>query len=425
MLTTNLNNGIKVVIDDNKYINSALIGILVKSGSIYETKDNIGISHFIEHMLFKGTTNRSSREIAEEIDFVGGQINAFTTKEHTFIYAKVPYKHMNLAIDIIYDMLMNSLFLEADIQKEKKVIIEEIKMYKDLPDDLVFEMMSEIMFKDNPLSFPILGTENTVNNISRNEIIKYYRNRYNGENFVISIAGNVDTEDIIYQLNNKFEKFRNNNFCDETSKNNIPSSQSKVVIKGEVKKTEQLNLCFAIPYCSTYSNDYFEGLLVNNYIGGSMSSILYQIIREDLGLAYEIESSVETYKDAGLLEIYVALDSKNAIDVLEIIKKELVNLYKNKIGAYHIDKYKEQLIGNYLLSIENPFNKLYDNGKELLDIGFIDADDKIINQINQISEESVSKFIDKYFTLNQVFLTYVGNIKNKIKFEQNIHDIFS
>ena len=423
MLVTSLDNGIKVVIDNTKYINSALIGILIKSGSIYEKKEILGISHFIEHMLFKGTTNRTNREIAEEIDFVGGQINAFTTKEHTCIYSKVPYKHINLAIDIIHDMLANSLFLDSDILKEKNIITEEIKMYKDLPDDLVFEIMSEIMFKDTPLSFPILGTEHTVNNINRNEIKKYYNNRYAAENIVISIAGNVDVENIIDQLNNKFNSFTNS-FLEQTSENEVSSNHSNLVIKGEVKKTEQLNLCLGIPYCSTYSDDYFEGLLVNNYIGGSMSSILYQIIREDLGLAYEIESSVETYKDAGLLEIYVALDSKNAIDVLKIIKRELMNLYKDKVCANHIEKYKEQLIGSYLLSIDNPFNKMYDNGKELLDIGSIENHDKIINHINKISEKSVSKFIDQYFSLNKIFISYVGNIKNKIKFEQKIQDVF-
>jgi len=427
MLITSLDNGIKVTIDNNKYVNSALIGILIKSGSIYENKEILGISHFIEHMLFKGTQNRTNREIAEEIDFVGGQINAFTTKEHTCIYSKVPYKYINLAIDIIYDMLANSLFLDSDILKEKNVITEEIKMYKDLPDDLVFEMMSEIMFKDIPLSFPILGTESTINNINRNEIKEYYNNRYTAENIVISIAGNVDVENIIHQLNSRFNKFNNNKSNKSEIKfneNKISENNLNLIIKGEFKKTEQLNLCLAIPYCSTYADDYFEGLLVNNYLGGSMSSILYQIIREELGLAYEIESSVETYKNAGMLEIYLALDSKNAIDVLKIIKRELINLYNNKICANHVEKYKEQLIGSYLLSIDNPFNKMYDNGKELLDIGFIDNHDKIINHIDKISVNSVSQFIDKYFSLNKVFLTYVGNIKNKIKFEQNIKDVF-
>ncbi|MBC7087314.1 MAG: insulinase family protein [Tissierellales bacterium] len=425
MLITNLDNGIKVVIESNKYVNSANLGILVKSGSIYESFDKIGISHFIEHMLFKGTTNRTNRDIAEEIDFIGGQINAFTTKEHTCLYSKVPFNHLTLAVDILSDMLMHPLFSPSEIEKEKKVIIEEIKMYNDLPEDIVFEMMSKVMFKNNPLSYPILGVDDSVKNINYNNIIEYYNERYTPENIVITISGNVNIDDAIFQLNEKFSEFTNkhNNLTENLIINY--ENNKKLEIEGVRKKTEQLHLCFALPYCGSYSEDYFTGLLVNNYIGGSMSSVLYQTVREELGLAYEIESSVETYKEAGALEIYVALDATNASNVLEIICRVLNDLKDNNMSYHYIEKFKGQLIGNHLLSVENPFNKMYDNGKELLDIGNVIEDSQILKSINDISIDSVSRFIDKYFNNNKKFITYVGNIKNKSKFESKIIDILN
>ena len=210
-----LDNGIRTIMQRVPYLNSITLGIIIESGSFYEDKNNNGVSHFIEHMLFKGTKNRSARQIAEAIDDIGGQINAFTSKEHTCYYAKVLSEHLPIAVDVLSDMLNNSTFDENEIEKEKGVIIEEINMYQDFPEDLAFELLNELLYDKMSLAMPILGTEKTVKSFTRDQIVKYFYEKYNPKRMVIAAAGNLDEKEAYNLLNEKFGSFNSNNFSDK------------------------------------------------------------------------------------------------------------------------------------------------------------------------------------------------------------------
>lgn len=284
-----LKNGIKLIMHPIDYLKSATVGIIIKTGSYYENAENNGISHFLEHMLFKGTKNLSSKEIAEKIDDIGGQLNAFTSKEHTCFYAKVLGEHIDIGIDVLNDMLTNSIFDPIEIEKEKGVISEEISMYQDFPEDLVFEILNTNMLKNTSLSMPILGIEDTIKTFNRDILLNYFREHYNSKNMVISVVGNFNPQDILDKLNDTFGLLNEsngvkNNIVDfDLSKNNT--------IEGINKDIEQLNLCLGFYGPETYSKDMFPVLIVNNILGGTMSSRLFQKIREEKGLVYTIESS--------------------------------------------------------------------------------------------------------------------------------------
>lgn len=260
-----LDNGIKVVMETIEYVNSVTIGIIVDNGSINEDKENNGISHFIEHMLFKGTKNRTPKQIAESIDDIGGQLNAFTGKEQTCFYAKVLDQHLPIAIDVLGDMFNNSLFLKEDIEKEKGVILEEINMYEDSPEDLVFEVLNDIMFEGTSLELPILGTQNSIRNINRENLLDYFYRNYNPEDIIVSIAGKFNPKEVIKLLNMNFGSF--NNTIKAKPSNFEHTYQYSNKIKGINKKIEQLNICIGLEGVNNTSEDIHPILVLNNIFG--------------------------------------------------------------------------------------------------------------------------------------------------------------
>ena len=304
-LIDKLDNGIRVVMEDIPYVNSVSIGIIIYTGSIKEDKLNFGVSHFIEHMLFKGTQNRTARDIAELIDNIGGQLNAFTGKESTCYYAKVLYNHYDIALDILSDMLCNSAFAEEEIEKEKSVIIEEINMYLDLPEDLASETLNELMFENTSLGHPILGTIESIKGMNREKILEFFYTNYIPENIVISVAGKVNPKEILKELNNYFGMLNNTNKFKKH--NNIINNSYFFTnkLKGIHRNTEQLNLCIGMEGVSYVSNKIESLLVLNNVFGGSMSSRLFQKIREELAIAYIIESFPSPFKDVGVFNMYV------------------------------------------------------------------------------------------------------------------------
>lgn len=302
-----LDNGIQVVMEQIDYVNSVSIGLIIKNGSIYEDKSNNGVSHFIEHMLFKGTRIRTAKEIAESIDNIGGQLNAFTGKEQTCFYAKVLDHHLPIAINVLGDMISNSLFDPDEIQKEKGVIIEEINMYLDEPEDLVYELLNELMFKNSSLEYPILGTEKSVASLNRKAILDYFYDNYTADNIVISLAGKLDPKEAMKLLNYNFNSIKDkiSPIKENTLKNYIYTNN----IKGIKKNIEQLNFCIGMEGVNVTSYDIHPTMVMNNVFGGSMSSRLFQSIREDNGLAYSVYSNLSPYKETGIFSIYVGLKS--------------------------------------------------------------------------------------------------------------------
>jgi predicted Zn-dependent peptidase len=422
-LKDKLDNGIRVVMEKISYVNSVSIGILINNGSIKEDKHLNGVSHFIEHMLFKGTINRTAKDLAEAIDNIGGQINAFTGSEYTCYYVKVLDNHLPIAIEVLSDMLNNSKFDYDDIEKEKGVIFEEINMYLDSPEDIVYDILSEIMFENTSLSLPILGSYETVSNLNRETILKYYNDHYTAENMVISIVGNFNSKDTIEMLNDHFYKnYLSTNDSITSLDHRIPKLSQK--LRYQLKDTEQLNFCLGMEGVKRGSDDIYPLLVMNNIFGGSMSSRLFQKIREDKGLVYSVYSHPTSFQNIGTFTIYAGLSAEQIINVAKLIKEDIENLKVNLISKEELKKSKEQLKGNYILGMESTFSRMLDIGKSELLLGKILSPEEILNKISKVYMDDIEKVVSTVFNKDKYNIAYVGNIPNYKKIDESLKEIF-
>lgn len=419
-----LDNGIKVVMERIEYVNSVTIGVIIDNGSVRESLDNNGVSHLIEHMLFKGTKSKSPKQIAESIDDIGGQLNAFTGKEQTCYFSKVLDQHLPIAIEVLGDMLNNSLFRHEDIEKEKSVVLEEINMYEDSPDDLVFELLNDIMFEGTSLQLPILGTAKSISKLNRNNILEYFYRNYNPTDIIISIAGKFDTKETIKRLNASFGSFNDANIFEPVeTKKQIYKFENK--IKGIRKDVEQLNLCIGLEGVDNNSDDIQAVLVLNNIFGGSMSSRLFQKIREDRGLVYEVDSHLSTYNDTGIYSIYAGLNPIYLEEVAELINEEIENLKRNLISKHELTKSKEQLKGSYMLGMEGTFNRMFEIGKSMSLFNRIETPLEILNKIDKVEIEDIERIINKIFNKDRLNIAYVGKIANPSAEEERLKNIFN
>ncbi|GAB7388269.1 pitrilysin family protein [Bacillaceae bacterium] len=380
-----LRNGVRVVIERIPSVRSVALGIWVGTGSKYESIHNNGISHFIEHMLFKGTKNRTAREIAEAFDEIGGNVNAFTSKEYTCYYAKVLDQHTPLALEILADMFFNSLFEPEELEKEKKVVIEEIRMYEDTPDDLVHELIAEATFTDHPLGFRILGTEETVRSFTREHLLEYIDHHYTPDQTVVTAAGNLD-DSFLPLVERYFSHFERKNL----RKNVLPASfTAKELIRK--KETEQAHLCLALPGYPAGHELIYSLILLNNVLGGSMSSRLFQEVREEKGLAYSVFSYHSSFSDTGSFTIYAGTAPEQVDQVVEIIGNILVDLRDKGIKESELAKGKEQLKGSLMLNLESTNSRMSRLGKNELLLGYHLTLDEILQKIDEITLDSVKE----------------------------------
>jgi len=412
-----LENGVRVVCEKIPYLRSVSIGIWVGTGSRNESQSNNGISHFIEHMLFKGTDNRSAREIADSIDSIGGQLNAFTGKECTCYYTKTLDSHADIALDVLSDMFFNSRFEEKDIEVEKKVILEEIGMHEDSPEELVHDILSETVWEDNSLGLPILGTRETLLNINKDKIKAYINERYLPQNTVIAVAGNFEEDRIIDVIK---EKFGGWNASGKDSKT-IEDAKFKVNSKIKVKDTEQIHICMGFEGVAHGSDELYPLLAVNNVLGGGMSSRMFQKIREEKGLVYSIYSYPSSYKNAGLFTIYAGMNAEHLEKVVELIIKEIKILIKEGISKDELEKSREQLKGSYILGLESTSSRMNSIGKAEVLMGSIYTPDEILKKIDAVNQESVERVIKQIFCLDKISFAIVGNIKKEIDIRKIIN----
>ncbi|WP_455543891.1 M16 family metallopeptidase [Intestinibacter sp.] len=399
-----LKNGLTIIGEEIPYLKSISLGIWIKAGSIMETKENSGVSHFIEHMLFKGTTNRTSKQLAREIDNLGGEINAFTSKECTCFYVKLLDEHIGIGIDVLSDMILNSRFDEQDITKEKSVILEELKMYEDSPDDLVYDLLLENIYKDHSLGMNILGDRNTLKNFERKNILDYYNKYYVPNNSIISICGNFKFEEIVKQIEDKFKTWESKQIYTQFTK---PKFNPCIVKKN--KDIEQVNLAInldAIPM--TNDREVYALSVVNNIFGGSISSRLFQKIREEKGLAYSIYSSQTLYQDCGELGIFASTSTENIEEVYKLILEEIELIRTEYISLQEIHESKEQLKGSYMLDLESTSSRMMSNGKNLLMRNKVDEEQDIIDYINAVEYDDVVKIIKKVFNPDKLGVCIVG-----------------
>ncbi|WP_073148639.1 M16 family metallopeptidase [Paramaledivibacter caminithermalis] len=401
-----LNNGIKVITRKLSHVRSVSIGIWVRTGSVSENIYNNGISHFIEHMLFKGTFDRTAKEIASDMDSIGGQINAFTSKEYTCYYSKVLDSHMDIAIDILSDMILNSKFDENDIIKEKSVIYEEISMYEDSPEDLVYDSLSKVIFNGHSLGLPILGTQDSIESLSKQDLVNYMKTNYNRDSIAIAVAGSFDESNLIKELNRKFGWYA----FESSDERNIekPIFHSNYIYRS--KDIEQIHLCIGFNGVANDGDIIYPLYILNNIFGGSMSSRLFQIIREEHGLAYSIYSHPSFYKNFGLFTIYVSLNPSQLKKVTELITIEINKLVNNYITKEELNRAKEQLKGNYILGLESTssimtmLGKYEIFGKKIKSIG------EVLKSIDSVNMSDMENIINKIFKGDKFSLSIVGKL---------------
>ncbi len=409
-----LDNGITVVMEKMPSVRSVSFGIFVKNGSRNENNKTNGISHFIEHLMFKGTKNRSAKQIADDMDSVGGQINAYTTKEYTCYYTKTLDTHFDMALDVLADMYFNSLFSDEDISKERNVIIEEINMYEDAPEEVGYDILQGAIWKGNSLSFPILGTEKSISGFDNVSIKNYYREHYRTDNTVLSVAGNFEKDKIIDEIKKYFGKFES--LDKETIlKNSVYEKPS--YFKSDVKKEkdiEQLHLTMCFPGVKVGSDESYALAAVNTIFGGGMSSRLFQRIREERGLVYTVYSFSSNFSDSGIFGIYAALSPNHFNQVYELILNEISELKKEKITKQQLSKTKEQLKSNFILSLENSSSRSSNIGRSMLLLNKINEVDDIIEKVNGVSLENVENIIEKIFNLENMSISLVGRNIEKI-----------
>lgn len=379
-----LDNGVRIIAEANEAIRSVAIGIWVKTGSRNETNEENGISHFIEHMLFKGTKTRSAKQIAEAFDRIGGQVNAFTAKEYTCYYAKVLDEHAALALDVLQDMFFDSIFDKTEIEREKKVVLEEIKMVEDTPDDLVHDLLSQAVFGRSSLANPILGTEDTLQTFSRQQISDYMKRFYAGERVVVSVCGHFD-DALLEQIRQTFSRVKR-----APEPFAVPTATFSPTVKYRQKDSEQAHLCLAYPGLEIGSNRSFGLILLNNALGGSMSSRLFQTIREEQGLCYSVFSYHSSYERIGTLTIYAGTQMAQLPKLTEALAEVTKAVRAEGLSQKELENGKEQLKGSIMLGLESTSSRMTRNGKNELLLQEHKTLDELIADINAVSLEMVN-----------------------------------
>lgn len=404
--TRKLSNGITVVFEPMPYLRSAALGIWVKVGSSNENAKNNGISHIIEHMLFKGTKTRTAKQIADEMARIGGDINAYTSKECTSFYAVTLDEHLPVAIGILGDMLNNSLFEEKSFQKEKGVIIEEIDMYDDSPEDLVHEMLQMKVWDKHPLGFQISGSKETVRNTTRDEVLDYMTKHYVSDNMVISVAGNFKEDEIMELLEENFGKVPSGEKIEAAV---APSYAPTIYVKE--KDVEQLHLNIAYESIKSDGEEKYILTVLNSVFGGSINSRLFQEIRENLGLTYTIYSYGSSYSRAGLFHIYGAMNPSQLRPVVDNIFQIIEDIKENGITEEELSMCKEQIKTELIMGDETAKNRMNSNGKAMLFRGYIIPLEEIIEKVNSVTKEEVKQFAVKYLNKEKVSISLVGNLE--------------
>ena len=384
-------NGLRVILENIPSVRSVTIGVWILTGSRNETDINNGISHLIEHMMFKGTHTRSAQDIAEAFDSIGGQVNAFTSREYTCYYARVIDTHKEHALEVLSDMFFNSTFDEVELEKEKKVVSEEIKMYEDAPDDIVHDLLSKAAYGDHALGYPILGTDNHLQSFTREDLFKYKKKYYNPANVVVSVAGNVDA-DFIKVIEKQFNQFDNLNEPNQIEK---PSFLAQELTRS--KDTEQAHLCFGYEGISIKDERYSSLAVLNNVLGGSVSSRLFQEVREKKGLAYSVFSHHSSYLDTGLLTIYAGTGNKSLPALKSTIESTLESLVAKGITDKELKNSQEQLKGQIMLSLENTSSRMMRNGRNELLLGKHRSLDDIVLDINAVDHASIKEMSNELF----------------------------
>lgn|SRR5574341_171086 len=400
-----LSNGIRVVSETLPKSRSVSIGVWVKVGSRHEPQELGGISHFIEHMFFKGTKNRTAKDIAIEMDALGGEMNAFTSQETTTYYAKVLDEHLPAAIDILSDILLASKFEPAEMEKERKVILEEIKGVEDTPDDYIHELFTNTVWQDNSLGRPILGTKETIKALKHENIISYIENYYSPKEIVISVAGNFEHARLIELLNASFGTLSR---AGVPKQEVTPTFTRAVVVKK--KQLEQVQVCLGCSGLNYTHDDRYVNWALNTVLGSGMSSRLFQEVREQNALAYTIYSYVSSYRDTGLYTVYAGTDPSSTLEAVRLIIKEMKKIRDEGITPAEEARTRTQIKGNLVLSLESSNSHMSRIARQEIYFGKYISIDDIIRGVEKVTAEEVQQMARKLFTPEGISLSILGPI---------------
>lgn len=399
-----LKNGLRVVTEKIEHGNSISIGIMIQNGSRNESQELNGISHFIEHMFFKGTDKRNFKEIVTEVENVGGQINAFTSKEATCYYIKALHTHLDLAVDILSDMILNSKFDPEDIKREQSVVVEEINMGEDNPEDVLDDLHSRVTYGDGPLSMPILGTADKVKSFTKEKIKKFIQEKYTPYNAVISICGKFDDKELLKMLEEGFGEWKSD--IEYT-----PSYGDTIIHSGTGyinKDLEQLHMNLTLPGLPHGDSRGYSLVLLNNIFGGGASSILFQKVREELGLCYTVYSYPQVYQGIGTLDIYTGLSKSYGEKAISVINRELEEFTKFEISDEMILINKEKIKGSYILGLESTSSKMFANARSIIFKNKITTESDVIERIDKINKEDIKYVLENCFGKGIINTAFVG-----------------
>ncbi|KPK76830.1 MAG: hypothetical protein AMJ89_03445 [candidate division Zixibacteria bacterium SM23_73] len=403
---TVLKNGIRVVTEKIGYVRSVAIGVWIDVGSRDEESDERGVSHFIEHMLFKGTKKRSAKEIASSLESVGGALNAFTGREHTCYFARVLDEHVNIAIDVLADILKNFLLNPRDLEREKTVIISEIRDLEDSPADLAHDRLMHSMWQDHPLGRSIMGDAESISRMTRNKLIDFMKRNYVSPKVVIAASGNLDHQDLVRMIQEKF-RFSQTDKIRLADQSAPEANQNRVVVNRE---TAQTHVSLGVPAFPYKNRRRYAALLLTNILGGGMSSRLFQSIREKLGLAYNVYTFIDFFEDTGIFGIYLGTHKKNTVRVIDLVLKEIKKVKKDSLSRQELSHAKYQLKGNLMLSLENTSNRMSRLARhELLLNEYVDLDETI-NSINKVKGKEVIEVAVDLFDHNKLSAVILGPV---------------
>jgi len=409
-----LPNGLTVITEEMQHIRSVSIGIWIKTGSRDEDPQWNGISHFVEHMVFKGTKHRSAEDIARQVDSIGGNLDAFTAKECICFNVKVLDEHLPIAMDVLSDLVLNPVFDAHDIARERGVILEEIKMDEDSPDYLVHEIFTQNFWKDHPLGKPILGTKDTVKKFERDPVLGFYGQRFSPGNLIVCAAGNVKHEQFVELAVKHFQQM-------QPTKNGFhgpaPTIVPRIIMRNK-KALEQVQICVGVPSHPIAHERRHASYILNTLLGGGMSSRLFQNIRERQGLAYSIYSDLNPYRDTGCLAVYAGTSRESASKVVQCIVSEFRKLKSEEVPEEELRRSKDQLKGSLMLSLESSTARMSNLARQEMYFDRFYTMDELIEKIEGVTAEELKELANEFFCTESIAVTVLGNL-NGLKLTRN------
>ncbi|HEY2152339.1 MAG TPA: pitrilysin family protein [Vicinamibacterales bacterium] len=400
-----LPNGLRILTEQMTQVRSISIGVWLTRGSRHESAERSGIAHFVEHMLFKGTGSRSAEDIAQQIDSIGGQLDAFTAKEYASYYIKVLDEHLPLAIDILSDIVRHPAFTPDDIEREKKVVLEEIKMVEDTPDDLVHELFTQGFWENHPLGRPILGTKETVESFDADLLRRYFRGVYTADNLIVAAVGNLE-HDRVREL--VAEKFGSLIGAGEPAADHAPAVVPNVLIRN--KELEQSHVCLGVGSYPQDHDDRYSSYVLNTLLGGSMSSRLFQNVREKRGLAYAVFSGLSAYRDAGAFTIYAGCANDAVDEVVDLCVEELRGVKHTEVSASELQRSKDHLKGSLMLSLENTASRMSHLARQEIYFDKQFGLDETLQGIEKVTAADVQRVAADLFRNGSLSATVLGKV---------------